>query len=184
MARRSNGSMERPFGSVGPNPINIPIKSATALIDLLNQDLSAHFILFHQYQKHHWVTEGPQFFELHVLLEKFYTEIHEHADAIAERIVTLGGVPASGPAQQIEMSYIEHEPEGIFDLRAMLQRDMEAEGLMAETLRGHIAEARRQRDYGTEDLLNVALRASELRAAFLAKHLFKESLDQTYARDE
>lgn len=38
---------------------------------------------------YHWNVTGPQFYELHLLLEKQYNELFEAADTIAERIRAL-----------------------------------------------------------------------------------------------
>src|SRR4028118_1508320 len=89
------------------NPINLPKKTTSRLIEAMNRDVASMFVLFHQYQKHHWVVAGPQYLALHVRLEEHYTALHAEADAIAERIVTLGGVPISGPTAQIERGYLE-----------------------------------------------------------------------------
>jgi starvation-inducible DNA-binding protein len=56
-------------------------------------DLAALFIKLHDY---HWHVRGPQFKVLHELTETYYDDINEQFDAIAERLVQLGGVaPAS-----------------------------------------------------------------------------------------
>ena len=41
----------------------------------------------------HWNIKGKNFFELHMKFEEFYTDAQEKVDLIAERILTLQGVP-------------------------------------------------------------------------------------------
>lgn len=54
----------------------------------------------------------------------------------------LGGIPTSSSAEFIKLSYLEHGPEGVFGARAMLLRDREAEGMVAERLRQTITMAK------------------------------------------
>jgi len=41
----------------------------------------------------HWNIKGKRFFDLHVKFEELYTDANLKVDEIAERILTLGGVP-------------------------------------------------------------------------------------------
>ena len=164
------------YHEIEANPIGLDREAVEAIAPQLNDHLSSLFVLFHQYQKHHWVVEGPQFRDLHVFLEESYNAVHEQLDAVAERVTAIGAVPASGPAHQAERSYIEHEPEGIFRIRDMLERDREAEGMIATRLRSTIEECTRRGDYGTETLLKKILLEVEDRAHHLDHFLGEDSL--------
>jgi len=163
---------------VRDNPFGLPHETASQIVAALNQDLASMFTLYHQYHKHHWIVEGAQFLELHLLLEEHYTELHTQLDAVAERLVALGGLPASGPTEVEKQSYIKHEPEGMFDLREMIEHDVQAESALATHMREHISLANRLGDFGTESLLKEFLEQVEKRAAFLEKHLMRESLSK------
>ncbi len=163
-------------GAMRTNPLGLDEKTAGEIVRLLNADLASMITLYLQYHKHHWIVEGAQFFEIHLLLEAHYTELHDQYDIIAERLVALGGLPVSGPAEVEKESYITHEEPGMFDLRVMLNHDVEAEGLLARTMRDHISAANKLGDYATESILKTILEAGEKRAAFLQKHLQPESL--------
>ncbi|MDP9379528.1 MAG: DNA starvation/stationary phase protection protein [Chloroflexota bacterium] len=175
-AREGLGTPRQQFGEVVDNPIQLDRSEAEKLINGLNADLGSLFVLFHQYQKHHWVVEGPQFRELHLLLEEFYNETRENGDEIAERITALGGVPVSGPRKQAEFAYVEHEPEGIWPLRNMLERDLAINCKIIQTLRGRIQEANQSGDYGTENLLKAILLEQEDQAHELQHMLEDETL--------
>ncbi len=169
------------LGATAGNPIELPTKDTAQLIQALNTDVASLFVLFHQYQKHHWVVEGPQFRDLHLLLEEHYTAVHQEADAIAERIVTLGGVPVSGPSAQLKHGYLAEEPEGMLDLRTMLSNDLQANQQILVKLRDHIRLARELGDFGTEQLLKRSLREQELRTQDLMHLLEHETLDEVLA---
>jgi DNA-binding ferritin-like protein len=165
------------------NPIGLPEAAAQQMIEALNKDLASMLVLYNQYHKHHWIAEGAEFLELHLLLEEHYTELHTQYDQVAERIVTLGGLPVSSPSEMEQHAYVQHEPSGLHDLRDMLGHDLEAERKLSSNMREHIALAEQVGDYGTESLLKEILQATEKRAAFLEKHLLRESLTRTMPAD-
>src|SRR5262249_14592969 len=82
----------QPFGTVVPMPIALAEDTRRADIDNLNQLLADVLTLRDLYKKHHWQVSGPTFYQLHLLFDKHAGEQVELADAIAERIMTLGGV--------------------------------------------------------------------------------------------
>ncbi len=166
----------RPQSEIEDNPINLPREAAEKIIPELDRHLSSFFVLFHQYQKHHWLVEGPQFRDIHLFLEEGYNEIHEQLDAIAERITAIGGVPTSSPAAQTELAYLSHEPEGIFRITDMLTKDRTDEGTIAANLRRTIKLCTANEDFGTETLLKGILLKVEDRAHHLDHFLGSDSL--------
>tara|TARA_E500000318_G_scaffold102169_1_gene106284 strand:- start:54 stop:611 length:558 start_codon:yes stop_codon:yes gene_type:complete len=166
----------RPASEIEENPINLAEDAAKAIIPELDRHLATFFVLFHQYQKHHWLVEGPQFRDIHLFLEEGYNQIHLQLDAIAERITAIGGVPTSSPAAQSDLAYIEHEPEGIFRIGDMLARDREYESLIAANLRKTIKLCTANEDFGTETLLKGILLKVEDRAHHLDHFLGEDSL--------
>src|SRR5262245_39172487 len=149
------------------NPVGIARETAEALVPELDRHQASLFTLFHQVQKHHWLVEGPQFMDLHKVLQAHYEEIHAGVDRIAERITALGGVPTAAPAELARRSYLAHEAEGKTPVRAMLTLDREHEGRVARELRSTIRQARELGDYGTEHLLCDVLLEVEDRAHHL-----------------
>jgi len=63
----------------------------------LSQDLNRLLANFQTYYQNlrgiHWNIKGKRFFDLHVKFEELYTDANMKVDLIAERILTLGGVP-------------------------------------------------------------------------------------------
>lgn len=171
-----NATPWRTADEIEDNPINLPRDAARKIIPELDAHLASFFVLFHQYQKHHWLVEGPQFRDLHHFLEDGYNEIHKQLDQIAERITAIGGVPTSAPAAQADVAYIEHEPEGVFRIRDMLERDRMHEGDIATKLRSTISLCTSLEDFGTETMLKGILLRVEDRAHHIDHFLGKDSL--------
>ncbi len=176
--------MRRQPDEVVDNPLRLGRDTSKQLIDALNSDVASLFMLFHQYQKHHWVAEGPQFRDLHLMLEEHYTATQMQADEFAERVVSLGGVPVSGPTAQLQRGYIEEEPEGVLDLRQMLSNDLRANQQILVKLREHIKLARDLGDYGTEHMLKRHLRQQEFRTQDIMHLLEHETLDEVLANED
>jgi len=176
--KQASPTIRQKSDEVLDNPIRLKRAAAEQMIDALNTDVASLFVLFHQYQKHHWVAEGPSFRDIHLLLEEHYTATQQQADAFAERIVTLGGVPVSGPSAQLKRGYLEEEPEGVLDLRQMLSNDLRANQLILVKLREHIKLARDAGDFCTEHLIKSHLRAQELRTQDIMHLLEHETLDE------
>lgn len=61
-------------------------KTAKALIGYLADTT----IVYYKTHGYHWNVEGENFYSLHIMLEKFYQEIWESMDDVAERIRALG----------------------------------------------------------------------------------------------
>jgi len=75
------------------NGIGIETHQADHLVEKLN-DLLANYMLFYQNTRGlHWNIKGEKFFELHLKFEELYNNLLLKVDEIAERILTLGGIP-------------------------------------------------------------------------------------------
>ncbi len=75
------------------NSIGLGAQESQALSKALNE-LLANFQHYYQNLRGiHWNIKGKGFFDLHVKFEELYTDANLKVDEIAERILTLGGVP-------------------------------------------------------------------------------------------
>jgi starvation-inducible DNA-binding protein len=84
-------------------PFKSPAKNSTPqMAKHLANVVSDTYLLTIKTHGYHWNVTGPQFYELHLLLEKQYQELFEAADTIAERIRALD-VFAPGSAQAFHM---------------------------------------------------------------------------------
>lgn len=175
--RSAHGTPWRSQETVEPNPIGLDEEAVQQLLPKLDELQATMWTLYHQYQKHHWLVEGPQFRDLHHFFEENYEEVHKYIDRLSERMTALGGIPTSSPANQATLSHVEHEPEGTFRIRAMLQHDLKAEGVLAAALRDAIELALELGDHGTKRELEKALTKAENRAHHLDHYLGEDSLE-------
>lgn len=146
----------------------LPKHTALVLIPELDEHLSALSTLFHQYLKHHWLAPS----EVGTLTEAGHTQALAHMHLVAERIVLLGGVPACHPIDQVNFSYLEHEPEGVYGVGDMLRRDLKYERDLARRAELTAEYALELGDTGSEVVLVSIQRAAESRAEGLEGLLY------------
>jgi len=81
-----------------PTKNDLPERSRTEAIDLLNQRLADCIDLQTQCKQAHWNVKGATFIALHKLFDEINEDVEGYVDLIAERIVQLGGI-AEGTAR-------------------------------------------------------------------------------------
>jgi len=108
------------------NSIGLSAKKSKELSKDLNT-LLANFQTYYQNLRGiHWNIKGKRFFDLHVKFEELYTDANLKVDLIAERILTLGGIPEHTFTDYIEYSRV---PVG-----KNVTRDEEAIRLIVDSL--------------------------------------------------
>ena len=160
----------------GSDALRMDAEKAEQIVDALNTDLAATYVLYHQLKKHHWNVEGAQFRDLHLFLGDAAEEAEEFADELAERAQALGGVPhASGATLEAEAP-VEPEDEDVYDIRTSLENDMQMYGDIVETLREHVELADRLGDPTTAHLLRENLIEVEEAAHHIEHYLEDDTL--------
>jgi DNA-binding ferritin-like protein len=170
-------SVRQHAGSVeGSEALRIDADRAEQLVDALNTDLAATYVLYHQLKKHHWNVEGAEFRDLHLFLGEAAEEAEEFADELAERAQALGGVPLSGGKNYEEHAPVEPEGDDVYDIRTSLENDMEMYGDIIETLREHVELAQNLGDHATAHLLRENLIEVEEAAHHIEHYLEDDTL--------
>ena len=82
----------------------------TELSQHLSTDLNLLLASFQRYYQNlrgiHWNIKGKRFFDLHLKFEELYNDANLKVDEIAERILTLGGIPCHTFEDYIEQSRV------------------------------------------------------------------------------
>ncbi|NLJ68264.1 MAG: ferritin Dps family protein [Firmicutes bacterium] len=159
--------------------ISLPKEVRLEMGLMLDEHQCALTVALHQYNKHHWMSEGAEgFISLHHLLEEHIEKTIKHIDMIGERVARLGVVPTAHPVTQHEISYIKCEPEGRYSIRDFLRNDLEHELKIQQMIRKQIARAHELQDYGTVQVLEEVLVERE----DLGYHLYSVLEDDTLVR--
>ena len=148
----------RSFGQVGDNPVLLEKNVTEPVCEGLNIALASFQALYLQYQKHHFVVEGAEFYSLH------------------QRLNGLGGVPVASFTKLAELCCFTPEADGMYDCRQMVENDLIAEQALIQLLRRQAAQAESLGDRATRYLYEQILLKTEERAYHLSHFLAHDSL--------
>lgn len=81
--------------------------SVPEVLEVLQKQLAGVFDLFSQTKQAHWNLKGPHFIALHNMLDELAGSMRDHSDALAERMVALGGYPLGHVVASAEATYLE-----------------------------------------------------------------------------
>ncbi|MBD2384541.1 Dps family protein [Cylindrospermum sp. FACHB-282] len=164
------------FGQVYDNPVLLDHSVTAPVVEGFNVVLASFQALYLQYQKHHFVVEGAEFYSLHQFFNESYEEVQGHIHDIGERLNGLGGVPAASFSKLAELCCFEPEADGAYSSRKMVENDLVAEQALIGVIRRQAAQAESLGDRGTRYLYEKILLKTEERAYHLAHFLAKDSL--------
>lgn len=173
------GDVRQEWGTVAPNKLRIDHDDATALIEMLSVDHAGSFNLFYLLRKHYWTAEGAEFHDVAEFLKDAYKRVREMNDALAIRIVELGGLPPNTPPTIQEHAEVHLEAEDLYDLRASLEGDLEGCATLVASMRSHVRLATERGDPGTAERLRGHLTTLE-EIAHQIEHFLE---DDTLVRD-
>ena len=166
----------RNFGHVYDNPVLLDSSVTTPVCEGFNIVLASFQGLYLQYQKHHFVVEGAEFYSLHEFFNASYKEVQDHIHEIGERLDGLGGVPVATFSKLAELCCFEEETEGVYSCRQMVENDLKAEQAIITLIRRQASQAESLGDRGTRYLYEKILLKTEERAYHLGHFLAKDSL--------
>ncbi|MGA8942376.1 MAG: DNA starvation/stationary phase protection protein [Thermoactinomyces sp.] len=131
---------------------------------ILNRQLANWSVLYFKLHHYHWFVKGDQFFELHQKFEEYYNEAASALDQIAERLLTIGGIPSSTMREYLNQATIQ-EAVGNETAEQMVQQVIEDFRTIAQESKEAIKAAESVGDDATADLF-IGLGAK------LEKHLW------------
>jgi starvation-inducible DNA-binding protein len=142
-------------------------RRARLVIDL-NRDLAGLLDLAAGYKQAHWNVVGPSFAALHALFDDMAAETTAHADHVAERAVTLGGMAQGTVQAATERSVLPPFPPEARRERDVLDVLVARARKMAHELQAAADDS--ADDLATQDIHLSALRAIEKQRWMLEAH--------------
>ena len=140
-------------------------------IGILNARLADSIDLALLTKQAHWNIKGPNFIALHEMIDGFRTELDDHVDTMAERVVQLGGT-ALGTTQTVaKATMLSAYPTDIYASKDHLAALIERYGKVANAVRGAIAATGGAGDADTADLFTAYSRALDKALWFLEAHV-------------
>jgi starvation-inducible DNA-binding protein len=117
-------------------------------LNKLVADLNVLFVKLHHY---HWYVKGPQFFQLHEKFEDVYNDVNKLYDAFAERLIAIGGSPASSLEAYVTLTGLKEikQPLNAFKMVQSLIDDLR---YMTASLKALLTLAQEEKDEVTADM--------------------------------
>lgn len=166
----------RPFGQIENNVVGLEPSITTPVCEGMNAVLASFQALYLQYEKHHFVVEGAEFYSLHQFFQECYEEVRDHVHDLGERLNGLGGIPAASFSKLAELCSFKPEEDGAYSCRQMVEHDLGAEQAMIQLLRRQAAQAESLGDRATRYLYEKILLDTEERAYHLNHFLAGDTL--------
>ncbi|WP_181222753.1 Dps family protein [Aeromonas veronii] len=142
------------------SPIGLDTAQSQALTAELNKLLASYQILYMNVRGFHWNIRGNQFFELHLKFEEIYNDLLLKVDALAERILTLDGVPMHSFSEYLKVSAIP-EQKGLHDGRACVESLLDSFRELLVAQRRILGQAAEAGDEGTASILSDYVQQQE-----------------------
>lgn len=162
--------------TVSENPIDLERSLTEQICEGMNIALASFQALYLQYQKHHFVVEGAEFYSLHEFFNDSADKAKGYVHELGERLNGLGGVPVASFSKLAELCCFTPEGDGIYNCRTMLENDLVAEKAVIQVLRRLASQAESLGDRGTRYLYEKILLETEDRAFHLAHFLAPDTL--------
>ncbi len=145
-------------------------KGRKAVADKLAVMLANAYATYLKTQNFHWNVIGSDFFALHLMFEKQYTELSQEVDEIAERIRALGFSVDASFSGFSKLTDVAQE-KSVRNPKEMLKSLVKAHETVICQAREITPVAEKENDQGTLDMLGRLLGAHEKTSWMLRSHL-------------
>jgi starvation-inducible DNA-binding protein len=142
------------------NLIGIETSKANALNEKLNILLANYQMFYMNVRGFHWNIKGRKFFELHLKFEELYDDLVIKVDEIAERILTLEGMPDHSFTAYLEKTNIQ-EMKNVTDGDVAVKAILESFKTLLPLQREILSLAGEADDEGTSALMSDYIREQE-----------------------
>lgn len=179
----STTTLRQAIDTVTENPIGLELSVTEQICEGMNIALASFQALYVQYQKHHFVVEGAEFYSLHEFFNESSNKAKGYVHDLGERLNGFGGVPVASFSKLAELCCFTPEADGSYNCRTMLENDLAAEKAVIQLLRRLAAQAESLGDRGTRYLYEQILLETEERAFHVFHFLAPDTLVTTLANN-
>jgi starvation-inducible DNA-binding protein len=156
----------------GAGMTNKDKKNESDVVATLNREQANALVAYLNYKKYHWLTFGPLFRDIHLLLDEQATQTYATIDEFAERAIMIGGAPVGDPADYLGAATVKPST-GTLSMREMIEEARNTLDLMIRELHEDTEAASAAGDIGTADLYTRLVQMHQKNRWFLNELLQK-----------
>ncbi len=149
-----------------------PTPTSDGVVAGLRRAQANSMVLYQNTKKYHWLTYGPLFRDVHLLLDEHATEILDTVDEYAERALMVDGKPLADPADYLPTATVRPS-KGDLTLRGMIEEAVANLDTVISALHEDAAVATDAGDIGTADLYTRIVQTHQKQRWFLKELLAK-----------
>jgi len=139
-------------------------------VEKLNKLLADYQIFYQNLRGLHWNVKGPMFFALHEKFEEYYNQSAEVVDAIAERVLMLGGQPLHTFGEYLEVATLE-QVKNVSDGREAVEAVLKGDRFFLNSFKEILETANENNDEGTAAMMSDWIGETEKRIWMLEAYL-------------
>ena len=145
--------------------------SAAVVATLQRQQANA-LVAYLNYKKYHWLSYGPLFRDIHLLLDEQATQTYATIDEFAERAIMAGGAPIGDPADYLPKASVKPS-KGSLSMEKMLAEARATLDLIIAEMHEDAEVADAAGDIGTVDIYTRLVQQHQKNRWFLDEILKK-----------
>ncbi len=146
--------------------------AGAAVVATLQRQQANALVAYLNYKKYHWLSYGPLFRDIHLLLDEQAAQTYETIDEFAERAIMIGGAPIADPDDYLSASSVKPS-KGDLPMRDMLAEARASLDVIIEEMHEDADVATRAGDIGTADLYTRLVQQHQKNRWFLDEILKK-----------
>ncbi len=143
-----------------------------AVVGTLHREQANALVAYLNYKKYHWLTYGPLFRDVHLLLDEQATQTYETIDEFAERAIMIGGTPIGDPTDYLGQATVRPS-QGKLSMRDMIEEARNALDVIIREMHADTEVASAAGDIGTADLYTRLVQVHQKNRWFLNELLQK-----------
>ena len=152
------------------NNVGLDVSAINSIVEKLGILLADYHVFYANLRGFHWNIKGDKFFELHELYEEYYNDTAEKIDAVAERIVMLGSVPANTFTQYLKQTTLK-EISAESNWNVGVKNVLDTLKSLLEKQREILTMARDAKDVATISLISHGIKEYEKKIWMLSAYL-------------
>ncbi len=143
-----------------------------AVVATLQRQQANALVAYLNYKKYHWLSYGPLFRDIHLLLDEQATQTYDTIDEFAERAIMIGGAPIGDPVDYLPAATVKAS-KGMLSMEKMLAEARATLDVVIEEMHEDAETATDAGDIGTADLYTRLVQVHQKNRWFLDEILKK-----------